>query len=152
AITLWEAATGKIRGGFPGHGYPALALAFAPDGRTLTTGSSDTTGLVWDLTDRSQGTALMAKSLAPADLDACWADLAGNHAARAYREIKQRAGSRKDAIPCLQKRLQPAPAVDEKQVARLIADLDNDDFTSRENAFRELEKLGEGVLGLCRKT
>jgi len=45
----------------------------------------------------------------------------------------------------------PAAAVDEKQVARWIAELDSDTFTVREKAMQELEKLGNAAGGALRK-
>jgi WD40 repeat protein len=49
-IRLWDVATGKQRRTFEGHGDAIRALAISPDGRTLFSGSADSTALVWDLT------------------------------------------------------------------------------------------------------
>jgi WD40 repeat protein len=48
-IRLWEVATGREVGRFSGHGGMIRSLAFAPDGKTLISGSDDTTVLVWDV-------------------------------------------------------------------------------------------------------
>ncbi len=53
------------------------------------------------------------------------------------------------ALPYLRARLKPAPAVDRERVRRLIADLDSDEFATRDNAGQELEKLGDSALGPC---
>jgi hypothetical protein len=45
-------------------------------------------------------------------------------------------------------RLKPLAAPDERRVTRLIADLESDDFSTREEATKELEKLGEAALGI----
>src|SRR6516162_5408499 len=50
AIHLLELATGKERHRFEGHKRRVTSLAFTADGRTLISGSEDTTALVWDLT------------------------------------------------------------------------------------------------------
>src|SRR5262249_13287744 len=48
-----------------------------------------------------------------------------------------------DAVPFVKERLKKAePSPEEKRLARLIADLDSDDFATREKATAELEKLG----------
>jgi WD40 repeat protein len=49
AVTVWDAATGKELARLEGHGGDVTAVAIAPDGRSLATGSADTTALVWDL-------------------------------------------------------------------------------------------------------
>src|SRR5262249_25875780 len=45
-------------------------------------------------------------------------------------------------VPFLARQLRPAEAPDPKHLARLIADLDADDFAVREKATRELGELG----------
>lgn len=54
-------------------------------------------------------------------------------------------------IPFLRKHLQPALVVGADRLARLIADLDSDEFAVREKATAELEKLGERALPAYRK-
>ncbi len=46
-IQVWEIATGKEQAHFRGHDRAAQAIAFAPDGRHLVSGSADFTALVW---------------------------------------------------------------------------------------------------------
>ena len=46
----------------------------------------------------------------------------------------------------LAQRVQPVPAPKQEHVARLFADLDSDDFTVRDAAYRELLQLGDVVL------
>ncbi len=43
----------------------------------------------------------------------------------------------------LKERLRPAAASDPKKIARLIADLDQDDFAARESATKQLSELGD---------
>src|SRR5262249_44645841 len=49
SITLWEGSTGRVRLRLAGHQGDVNALAFSPEGRTLISGSTDTTALVWDV-------------------------------------------------------------------------------------------------------
>ena len=45
----------------------------------------------------------------------------------------------------------PVPAADAQRLARLIKDLNSDNFKARQNATRELEGLGEVALSACQK-
>jgi RNA polymerase sigma factor (sigma-70 family) len=48
AVTLWDVESGKEVARREGHAGDITAVAFAPDGKSLVTGSTDTTALVWD--------------------------------------------------------------------------------------------------------
>jgi len=84
-------------------------------------------------------------------LDACWADLADAGAVRAQQAVRKLAAAPDQAVSYLDKRLQPVPVVDEGRVTRLIVDLDNEEFSVREKASAELEKLGEAAAAACRQ-
>jgi WD40 repeat protein len=49
AIRIWDVASGKEVDTLSGHTGAILSLAFAPDGRTVISGSEDTTALIWDV-------------------------------------------------------------------------------------------------------
>jgi WD40 repeat protein len=48
-IQLWDGTTGRPLAKLRGHTGYVVALAFSPDGRTLASGSWDTTILLWDV-------------------------------------------------------------------------------------------------------
>jgi RNA polymerase sigma factor (sigma-70 family) len=144
-IYLMETASGRERRRFAGHLGWVISLAFSADGERLISGSMDTTALVWDVgrrLDRSKAPA----AFTAAEVEKMWADLAGEDAACAYEAIRKPAAVPSAAIPFLRKHLPPVPLVEEKRLARLLADLDNDDFAARQKAIAELEKLGEIAL------
>jgi hypothetical protein len=143
SITLWEVATGRVRLRLAGHQGDVNALAFARDARTLISGSTDTTALVWDVTGPP-------RPAPAAGLAACWSDLLAEDAARAYLAICALARSPGGAR-FLGRRLSPAPALDGREVARLIKGLDSDVFAERDRATRGLEKLGEAAEPALRK-
>jgi RNA polymerase sigma factor (sigma-70 family) len=148
-IHLLELASGKLRRRLVGgHQGSISALLFSTDGSRLVSGSSDTTALVWDLTGRLNA---RRQPLSAVDIDACWTDLAGDDAERAYQAIRRLAASPTEMLPYLGKQLQPAGRADARRVAMLILDLDSDQFTVREQAYKELEQLGEGATEACRK-
>jgi WD40 repeat protein len=153
AIRLWDVATGKqlFRRPLPdGVGQyqprsPLHSLCFLPDGHTLATGMGDGTILVWDLAPQTWPATGIVKDLGHKELDGLWADLAGDDVRKAHLAIYILAAAPAQAIPFLQDHLQPTAALDAKQVERLIADLDSDQFAAREVAGKELAKLGEQI-------
>jgi RNA polymerase sigma factor (sigma-70 family) len=145
AIHLLESATGKERHRFEGHKRRVTSLAFSADGRTLISGSEDTTALVWDLA----GTQSLKKG--PLDSDTAWRDLAGADPATAYQAMRRLAATSTEAILFLRKHLPAAPVPGEKRLAELIADLDNEQFAVREKAVKDLEKFGEAAVRACEK-
>jgi RNA polymerase sigma factor (sigma-70 family) len=149
-VRLWDAWSGKELGRLKGHRGWVLSVAFSPDGRRLVSGSTDTTALVWDVacyTGRGAATA----RLSAAEVRSAWDDLAGD-AARAYRAVGALAATPDQAVPFLAERVKPAAAPDPKRVARLLARLDSAHFADREDATRELEKLGGLVEPAVRQT
>src|SRR5207244_3114473 len=64
----------------------------------------------------------------------------------AYDALCSLASSPKETIPFLKARLHAVVAPDAQCVARLITDLDSEQFNARTQAMRELEQLGEGVV------
>ena len=50
AVRVYDWPRGKVLHTFTGHRGPVTALAFSPDGKTLASGSADTTVLLWNLT------------------------------------------------------------------------------------------------------
>jgi hypothetical protein len=150
-LRLCLAATGKELRRRRGHRGGITCLTFFADGKTLASGSWDTTALVWDVSDPLGRKGERPEELGTRRLEALWADLAADDAAKAYRAVGELAAAPGQAVPFLQGRLRPVPVVEPKQIALLLADLDGDDFGVREKATAELEKLGEAVEPALRK-
>jgi hypothetical protein len=93
---------------------------------------------------------LLAAGLSPAaparaaDFRAAWADLAGGDEAKAARAVLTFGAAPKEAVAFLRENLPPVKA-DAKQVAKLAADLDSDDFEKREEAHRQLQYQGKYI-------
>jgi dipeptidyl aminopeptidase/acylaminoacyl peptidase len=138
---LWELATGKVRGQVRGHSDSVWSVAFSPDGKLLASGSQDTTVLIWETLNLT-GEPPAAAKLSPRELEGLWAGLAGADAGKAYRAIGALVAAPEQALPFLRQHLRPIAIPTPEQLNRLLADLDAKQFTTREKAARELEKLG----------
>jgi RNA polymerase sigma factor (sigma-70 family) len=138
---LWEVATGKVRGQLRGHTAWVGAVAFSPDGKLLASGSRDTTAVVWNALNPA-GEPQAAAKLSLQELESLCSDLESDDAVKAYRAIRALVAADAQAVPFLGRRLRQISAPDPRQLARLIADLDAQQFTTREKAARELKSLG----------
>jgi WD40 repeat protein len=150
SVRLWEVGTREERACFTGHRGRVRAVAISRDGRSVASGSDDTTILVWDATAGAQPDALLSSE----HLQTSWHVLMDGEASRAYRAIWRMALSPKQALPFLAKRLRPVAPLDvaqRKQVDQLLTDLDSDQFSVRQRAENELEKLGPTVAPALRK-
>ena len=124
------------------------ARAFSADGRTLAAADADATVLLWDLAGATDKRPAAPTADAP---DALWRDLADTDAGRANRAMRTLiAGG--GAVPTLRERLHPVDAAEAERAARLLADLDADDFDTREKATKDLEKVVDGFEPLLRRT
>jgi len=97
---------------------------------------------------------LQTVSLSPGELEALWSDLYSQDGARAYRAVWTLTAGAKQSVPFLQNKLKPVPPVDpaeQKRIARLIVDLNSDDFDTREKASHELVKAVDMVESVLRK-
>jgi hypothetical protein len=121
------------------------SVAVSPDGRTLVTGSSDTTALVWETASVYKTAGRPGPLADAAAAGRAWADLAGEDAAKAHLAVWALAVTRELALPVLRERLRPVKASDPAVVAGLIRRLDDDRFREREAAARDLAALGEVV-------
>jgi hypothetical protein len=166
-VKVWDTANNRELASFK-HPQNVWSVEFSKDGRTLVTSCWDSTVKFWELASQKQrasfqafgapappGPAVKATLSAP-QLEALWNDLAGADAFRAYRAIWSLVGSAKEAVPFLAERLKnlkPGKVVapDPNLLAKLIAQLDDDDFEVRENAHDELKKLGKGAEPALRK-
>jgi hypothetical protein len=106
--------------------------------------------VIWDVTRLAPDGRLPALDITDAELGALWDGLArgAEEAERACWKLV--AGSAR-AVPFLGKQLQPVRNIAGERLARLIANLDSDDFANRERASEELAGLGELALPALRK-
>jgi hypothetical protein len=142
---LWEIATGRqvlrrpLEGMSRGPQVPTFArcVAVAPDGRSAATSLPNATILIWDLLPSSR----LKADLTTKDLEALWADLASEDAAKAYDSGGRLLSVPETAYAFLDKHLRPA--IDEtERIRRLIEALNDDEFPKRQVARKDLEHFG----------
>jgi RNA polymerase sigma factor (sigma-70 family) len=139
-LRLWDLTTGQELCNVWGHRGFVTAVAFASDGKTAASVSDDSTALLWDVASLRGSPARPAPPGA-AELETLWTDLLGDDAVRAFAARGTLAGSPKQALPLLKGVLRPVPTVEPARLKRLLKELDDDDFDTRERATAELEKL-----------
>jgi RNA polymerase sigma factor (sigma-70 family) len=148
-VRLWEVATGKERRLLDGHGGGIVSAAFSPDGRTLFTGSMDTSILAWNV---ARSGPSPDGELSDKELRALWQDLAGDDAVRADQAIGTLAAAPGQALPFLRRHLEPVAAADPLRLTRLVSQLDSEQFDARDSATRELRELRELAATTLRDT
>jgi RNA polymerase sigma factor (sigma-70 family) len=141
ALGLYEVATGTQRLRLPGHDWDVTAAAFSADGKSLVTGSADSTVIVWDLNHIT----------CSKDTNDLWAALAVPDASEAYPAMNALVASPERAVELIKQRLQPAALPSARQITALVADLDSGQFAVRQRARNELAKLGEDAAPALRK-
>jgi WD40 repeat protein len=149
-IRLWDTANGTLLAKLDGHRGRVNSVAFAPDGKTLASAGADTTVLLWDVSACIGNKLRSVEKRSPGQLAAHISDLASDDATKAYRAIVALADHPDRALGLVRERIQEAVDT-ESRVARLIADLDADEFAVREKASAELARLGRSAQVALRK-
>jgi WD40 repeat protein len=147
-IHVHDALTGDELRRFKDAALP-MVIAFGPDGKTLASAGWDTTVTLWDVKDLAKKAA-RPEAPSAERLAALWSDLDGGDGAKAYAAVRALACVPEQAVPLLRERLaRPAPPVE--RIAKLIAQLDDDEYDVRERASAELEKHGAAADAALRK-
>ncbi|MGE3808280.1 MAG: hypothetical protein AB7K24_26770, partial [Gemmataceae bacterium] len=149
SIHLWNLVTGTELKSLPGHEGAIASLAFAPDSRTLFSGSKDTTILLWDLKP-NQPEVIGAPLEAP-KLDKLWTALGNEESAPAWKAQVELSRHPVQSADLVKDRLRPVVAPDAKEMARLIVDLDAEEFDTREQARAKLAAHGELAVPALKK-
>ncbi len=142
-IRLWETATGRERLRLVGHMPGDVTVGFRADGRVLVSGGMDTQVFLWDVTSRTPDGVRHPTRHSSEQQGELWKMLAADDATEAYRALWSLVDAPPQTVAWMREHLTPAVAVEPRHLARLIADLDSDEFTVRSKATEELERLGE---------
>src|SRR5262249_34353448 len=146
-VRVWDVTAGKEVSQFKGHTGRVETVAFAPDGKAIASGSTDTTILVWDAATLMKDLPQPQRfELPDGSVEPLWADLAGEDAGKALQSLLKLAGAPEQAVPFLGGQLKPAAPVDAQQVERWIADLESEKYAVRREVAANLVKAGEQVV------
>jgi RNA polymerase sigma factor (sigma-70 family) len=140
-VLVWDIVACKQKARLEGHQGYVQSLAFSPDGRRLASGSKDTTTLIWDVSGLAEERR-RPHPLTREELDELWSILGSADAAKAYQAILTLESCPDQSVPLLAERFRFKPAPEAKQIAHLLAQLDNENFPERERATKQLREIG----------
>ncbi|HEY7159539.1 MAG TPA: WD40 repeat domain-containing protein [Gemmataceae bacterium] len=147
-ILVHDTATKKEVANWHGRQGVIEGLAFSRDGRLLASGGANGLILVWRLPD-AEDAPVALKAEQAAEL---WQTLLSPSADAANRALAGLAAAPAQAIPLIKERFRDmGKRLDSQQLARLIAELDDDSFKVRQRAMRALAEAGADAAGLLRK-
>jgi hypothetical protein len=155
-LSVWDTATGERlhQMEWPDNvrderGQARLSSLVALPGGRVATGMSEGDILVWDLAPSTWPVHRAVRELSHDQFDTLWSDLARD-ARTAYRAVSLLAAAPAWSVPLLGAHLHPV-TVDSERSDKLVADLDNDSFETREQATRELTRLRYRVEPMLRR-
>jgi hypothetical protein len=140
-ITVIDIRLGKEIATLRGDQGEIRSLAFGADMATLFAGGSDGTVLIWDLSQHIRK-ARQAAELSTADVKRLWTEMADPITIKAYRAVGTLVTAPTETVDLFREKVRPVPKATAAEIDKLIADLDNDDFDTRDKASRELRRIG----------
>jgi len=142
-LRFWDTGSGKELVARTGLPLNCRLLTFAPDGKTLASAGPGAEVILWEVPGPTADGRLAVKEVTADKFDELWKDLSGEDATRAWQAILALESAPKEAVPFVQKHLKPGPALDDKGIAKLIGQLDAEQFQDREKATEELIRAGK---------
>ncbi len=151
-VILFHWPSGETAGKLSGNPDAGTEVFFSPDGRRLATvGNYESTALIWDVANLVSRPLPAVAKPTEAELRLWWDELSKANPEEAYKAVWRFVAAPEQALAFLATCLRPAKPSKPVDVARLIDDLDSDQFQVRERASRELKKLGDTVEDALRK-
>ena len=150
-IRLYDILTGRELPPLTGHRGFIRGLCFSASGKSLKSIGVDSRILVW----RTDGPALTwqprTAKLAPEALAALWDTLDSDDPWLIHAVQSNLAAVPAQSIPFIRERLKPAATVEGKLIAKLITDLQNEDYNTRKKALAQIKKMGDAALPALRE-
>jgi hypothetical protein len=139
-VTVWDVASGDVLAPLAGHENIITGLVFTADGKRLVSASHDCTALVWEIPDSPQ--AVIVPEAAVSGFEEAFQLLGSPDPAQAQRGMDYLYRRPADAVKQIAERLPPIKPTPATKISQLIADLDSEDFPTREAAVKALEQVG----------
>jgi WD40 repeat protein len=147
-IVFFHWPSGETIGRLSGEAGSRALMVLSPDSRLLATSEYHaSSALLWDMASLVSRPLPAVVQPTEADLRRWLVDLGDADPGKAYKAVWRFAAVPEQAVPFLAAALRPVQPSDPAVVARLIADLESPKFQVRQEASRELEQLGETVVG-----
>jgi WD40 repeat protein len=127
----------------------ATSAHLFPDGRHLFTSMDNGTGLIWDLSPGLVGRRTGPDTVGKAEVKKLWNDLASDDIAEAYRAI-WRLSESPPAMALLIGHLKESADAEYEKACKLITQLGDKDFRTREQAQQQIGLLGLSALQAIR--
>lgn len=147
-IRLWDVPRGAKLNVFLAHRGGVAAVAFAGHGSLLVTGGQDGAVLVRNMRGLLKPVRNPSRQLPERQLQTLWNDLANHDASLAYEAQLTLAQAPAQAVSLLRDHVWPVSA---EKVAKLLVELDSDEFKVREQAMKELATMGKAAEKSLRK-
>jgi len=142
-IRVWDLVKGKALPPLAGHRGWVGAVEFSADGRTLVSGSQDTSCIAWDMTREPYDSRPVASDLSASGVASRWDVLRDRDAAKAYRGMWELVAAGDKSVAFLREQLRPVPTADARQIARWIGELDHAHYQTREKATTALTQVAD---------
>jgi Tol biopolymer transport system component len=139
-IRLVNTVTDKAICHLVGHAGSIYSLVWSSDGKMLASVNGVHTVLIWAVRKAPDEPFIDLKL---PQLESYWIDLTSDDSTKAYKAIRALAQGGKSVVSFLANRLKPVAPPDPNHISRLIDALDDNQFSIRQGATDELEKLGE---------
>jgi WD40 repeat protein len=142
SASILDIYTGRELHTFKGHLGSVNQIAFSHNVRFLATAGDDTTTVVWDLAAMAHQPDPSVKPLTEDQLSKNWTLLSGQDAAGALEALARLINDPARSVPFTKKQLANAQPFADEMIEKLIANLDADEYNLREEASKNLAKLG----------
>ncbi len=147
-VTVWDVATGDTLAPFAGHDGAVMGMVFTSDGKKLVTAAQDGTALVWEIPDKPLPTGPVEAAVT--GFDEAFRLLGSADAAQAQRGLDYLYRHPADAVKQAGERIPTPTATPAEKLKQFVADLDSEDFPTREAAAKALEKVGGEASALLK--